>query len=170
MTWLTRFLVALALCAELFTAAPAKAEPNLLANRGQVDLVVAGEMNPAEHTALHQAAQVWNTLVGRPVLLLVDHEPAGTHDAVFYVVSVLGYDDPGTLAVTYRAYDKAYLSYLEFLRAKPVILRRVLIHELGHVLGLDHSEDRASVMYPEIGEADAPTVPEVLYLRSLWVF
>lgn len=170
MTWLTRILVALALLVGLTTASPAQAAPNLLANRGQIDLVPAGAMNPAERGALQQATQVWNTLVGRPVLLLMEREPADGKDAVFYVTSVLGYDEAGTLAVTYRGYDKAYVSYLEVLRCQPAILRRVLIHELGHVLGLDHSDDRNSVMFPAIGEADLPGAPEILYLRSLWLF
>jgi hypothetical protein len=41
-------------------------------------------------------------------------------------------------------------------------LRRAALHEIGHVLGLDHSPDEESVMYPEPSPARARLAPSDL--------
>jgi len=164
-------LLAFALVALMLPGAalPATAEQlNSLADRGQIDLVLSGSFTPRETRSIHQAAQVWNTLIGRPVFIIANNGASVTDDHVIFVTTMLAYDQENTLAVTHRAYDKQYISYLEYLRFDPVVLRRVLIHELGHALGLAHVEDQQSVMFPSIGTADMPTAPEILEVRQRW--
>lgn len=65
-----------------------------------------------------------------------------------------GFDAESTLAVTIRYNDSPYWAKAEvilnptkeFLKLDPVALQFVLMHELGHTMGLSHSDDEDSVM------------------------
>lgn len=164
-----RIMMAILLVLMCCWAPVAKADdngPNPLADRGQLVLFENGQMSEREKTAIWQATQVWNTLIGRPVLIISTNGSGLKPD--YIVMSVLGYDNPNTLATTYLAYDNRYITYTEYLRTDPVVLRRVLIHELGHALGLQHSPDKHSVMYFAITEADMPLASEVAEVRARW--
>jgi hypothetical protein len=126
----------------------------------------AGDWSAREVHALQQAALAWNTLIGRPVLLVVDH-PAKVD---LWISPVLGYEEPGTLAVTHLNLEPQQITYLGVLKVKPRLLLAVFIHELGHALGLGHSENKKSIMYPQ-AEENGPLLPDakdIDQVRELW--
>ena len=48
------------------------------------------------------------------------------------------------------------------------VLRSVACHEIGHILGLDHSADRDALMYPYINDALKPRTDDVLKIQKLY--
>ena len=126
----------------------------------------AGDWAQREVEALQQAALVWNTLIGRPVLLIVEH-PAKVD---LWISPVLGYEEAGTLAVTHLNLEPQQITYLSVLRCKPRLQLAVFIHEFGHALGLDHNSNKDSVMYPSAQE-NGPLLPlpdDVEKVQELW--
>ncbi len=64
-----------------------------------------------------------------------------------------GLSEATTLAVAVRYYSGPYIARAEIIingnhsiNQQPELLRTVLIHELGHVMGLDHSQEGGAVM------------------------
>ena len=49
-----------------------------------------------------------------------------------------------------------------------IILRTVACHEIGHLLGLDHSNDKSALMYPYINDALKPRDDDVKKIQKLY--
>lgn len=141
-------------------------EINILANPGHLSFFESGVTTDQEHTAIVRAAQVWNSVAGRPVIVL--NPPSQKID--FVITPVLGFDDDSTLAVTHYLYNTRYVSYLVLLRGHPEMLRQVITHEFGHALGLGHCENPNSVMFASHTGADFPDLDDILEVRKMWTY
>lgn len=98
--------------------------------------------------ALDGAIVRWNAEAARPLFVAT---PTGARPDV---IVALGYDDPGHGRTRLRWGAGCVVG--EATVTVPGAMRRerdrdvTALHELGHVLGLDHDLDAASVMYPAI--------------------
>ena len=95
-----------------------------------------------------------------------------------------------TLAVTLRRFIPTLLGEADIFEADVVInneirfdiydgplyppgtsridFRRVAIHELGHVMGLEHESREAAIMAPTIGDIDRPTADDIAGVNALY--
>lgn len=165
-SWRLYVGLALVFLAGLNVTAASAQEINLLANPSHLAFFESGVTTEQEHTAINQAAQIWNSVAGRPVIVL--NPPGGKID--FVITPVLGFDSPSTLAVTHYLYSTRYVSYLVLLRGHPDLLRRVITHEFGHALGLSHCNNKKSVMYATETGADLPDFDDVAEVRKMWTY
>ncbi|MFW5887226.1 MAG: matrixin family metalloprotease [Bacteriovoracia bacterium] len=74
-----------------------------------------------------------------------------------------GYDNLSTLGVAVRHSEGPFYVKTEIvlnasnaqLKSNPELLYKVILHELGHVIGLGHSHNSWSIMYDSVGHQDA---------------
>lgn len=140
------------------------------------------------------AMSVWNPYLGSVQLVPTENAtPAADSDglnSIFFSDTVYGDDFGGdTLGITLYTYDdrnvaleadvifntaKPYDSYrgnLQYVNGSGLLydLRRVAIHEFGHVLGLDHVPQRAdSVMAPSTTNLDTVAPDDINGVQSLY--
>lgn len=131
--------------------------------------------------AILQAAQTWANAANVNIGLVNDGgQPIGTAglpqgDSRFGDIRVAGLplgDD--ALAVSIPQSNTAAGTYAGEIiintrvQFTPTKLYAVVMHEMGHVLGLDHSADPNSVMFPTIHEPAALTAGDIAALRDLY--
>lgn len=123
-----------------------------------LDLFVSPDLPGEVYPALESARAELNDAVGRealspPLDWRLDREPVGATAALVYVRP----RDPGLGAggTTEHRYDLRtgrILSATVSIAPGTPLLERVVLHELGHALGLDDDGERGSVMFPVASE------------------
>lgn len=87
-----------------------------------------------------------------------------------------GYDQNGTLAITVRKSSGTHYVHSEIIlnasfpgmkTNQNQILYRTILHEMGHVIGLDHSSSHWVVMAPSLSSATSLQNDDVLGMNSI---
>ena len=129
----------------------------------EVELNPHGELDAARRQAIIGAVEEFGALVGRDVEYLgrttaraVDHqigdplliEVAWPQEAP----SAWGFAAP---AVSGGRYVEGWMYVNPVLAAAPTgVIRRLVLHELGHLYGLDHVDDTGELMNPDLTVTD----------------
>ncbi len=118
----------------------------------------------------------WSSLIPMTFEQVFDEHKA---DLIFdsYAAKKLG-KKGGTLAWAEMPTSKKFNGMLQSVfdpaekwgltRGSGTILRAVACHEIGHMLGLHHSEDNASIMYPTVGQVIKPTLDDITKIQNLY--
>ena len=142
---------------------------------------------PAQyHAAIQEAMNSWNRSLGRPILSIggiVDGDGNPGRDGVSVIYWMQGWDsdrrDEQARTTIYwvgaqireadiRVNDRDFDYSVGVLTASTVDLKSLILHELGHVLGLAHTHDSKSVMAERLAngiDRSSPTSEDVSSLR-----
>jgi alpha-tubulin suppressor-like RCC1 family protein len=160
----------------------------------KVDNTIAQSDGTTLATSIQAAAQAWNAQIttvqfstslpgegsGAPQNgvneLFFTSTPYGTSwESNTLAVTVTWYDDTtGLSSESDVLFNSAYTwgSYRGVLQGNPVDVRRVALHELGHVLGLDHPDEHgqswAAIMNSTISDIDSLQVDDIQGAQSLY--
>jgi len=133
----------------------------------QTFYVYERDLSPEQRTQVHDAFSYWNTTIqqrlwidGGPVA--DDVEPAEGYTVVQFAEPP-GKSD-GACGVTFFTYfplsciSKAVIYITARCKLSGARLQSVLRHEIGHAMGIDHSDDPGQLMYPAMGHYPDPGV------------
>jgi len=123
-----------------------------------------------------ESMEVWEEATGLDLWEVGD---SGSFTAIRWSDSFgeeTGYDPETTLAITTRYNDGVHItqteiilnsSKTELVNNRYGLLKKTLIHELGHTLGLGHSDEYA-IMQPIIGSISYPTDDDIEGLEAVY--
>lgn len=141
--------------------------PTAFPLRYEVDQRLA-QIHPSATAIIDRAFAAWAAVPSTHVRFesagVVAHAATGTPERIAVNVSDDLLDGQGAAAVTSYTYDTktgrmtdADIWVDKALFNGGLNAQLAIQHEVGHVLGLDHSAVLSSVMYPYIGSGDTPT-------------
>ena len=127
--------------------------------------------DPEERAELQRAASDWRAFSAGQVDIHIDFLlPSNDEPAIHRIRS----DDPFTLATEARLQPPVTVDgwytrpniWLVVNRVQTHRLHALLEHELGHAVGLDHSDDKAAIMALEFSSADTFTPSDLAMCRA----
>lgn len=121
----------------------------------------------AQH-AVEIASQIWNRAANK--LLFMNQDTRGGRPALAFVFTyesvVLKKKDPSndpskTVGLATLGCPAADCRLMLFMELKDLDMIKCAVHELGHLIGLEHSDSKEDIMYPSLGETWQPSVHDV---------
>jgi hypothetical protein len=126
---------------------------------------VAAGVDPDLVNRVAVACSVWNTALTRPVLILATTPQPPRVDV--WVTPVMGYPVPEMAALTCLGYEAKLVSFDTRMK-RDAGFTRMLVHEFGHVLGLEHNPSKRSVMYYRLEGAGWPDSRDMTEVMKRW--
>lgn len=118
-----------------------------------------------EVVTLNKSVRLWNTIIGRRAILIGTNR---TGNVELLRVDAMGSDDEGETVGQWEMLSSG-LHLIQYTATQHGLeLDSIIVHELGHALGLNHNSNPNSVMFavPEAGST--PDSHDGAEARSRW--
>lgn len=145
--------------------------------------VASGDMTPVwvdyrftdvEREAIKHAFEEWNAaLTGIVDLHIVSYDFDNWPEVIRNIYDtqqgIVVYSQPTCRGFYGGWVDTINGNFIRSCKFPPDVLKSIVMHEVGHILGLTHNNTPGSLMYPEVGPGaclDAETVEQLNRLRG----
>lgn len=139
-----------------------------------VNIVLDAKISAHNVELMLQAIEAWNTRMKMEVVYATITSNLNMHAGCNYALVTDTWDlEPMYIGLTNSGKCASDLVYVETMNTKMAdrgmdfytddLVRNVTIHEIGHVLGLAHEEERPSIMFFAVGPGDIKSISTQSY-------